>query len=152
MAMLAVLILPLMYLGFTAAAVVIPSAVASMANPGPHGFTEVLYAYTSQTANNGSAFAGLTGNILFYNVTGAIAMLVGRFWMIVPAMAIAGSLAEKKSVPPSAGTFPTTGGLFVGLTVGMILIVGGLTFFPALALGPIVEHLAMTAGTVFAAN
>jgi K+-transporting ATPase ATPase A chain len=149
MAMLAILILPLMYLGWTAAAVVIPSAVASMANQGPHGFSEVLYAYTSQTANNGSAFGGLTGNTLWYNVTGAIAMLVGRFWMIVPAMAIAGALAAKKTVPPSSGTFPTTGGLFVGLVVGVIVIVGGLTFFPALALGPIVEHLAMRAGTVF---
>jgi K+-transporting ATPase ATPase A chain len=152
MAMLAILILPLMYLGWTAAAVVIPSAVASMANPGPHGFSEVLYAYTSQTANNGSAFGGLTGNTLWYNVTGAIAMLVGRFWMIIPAMAIAGSLAAKTTVPPSAGTFPTTGGLFVGLVVGVIVIVGGLTFFPALALGPIVEHLAMVGGTVFSAN
>jgi K+-transporting ATPase ATPase A chain len=152
MAMLAILILPLMYLGWTAVAVVYPVAVSSMANPGPHGFTEVLYAYTSQTGNNGSAFAGLTGNIFFYNVTGAIAMFIGRFWMIIPAMAIAGALAEKKTVPPSAGTFPTTGGLFVGLTVGVILIVGGLTFFPALALGPIVEHLAMTAGTLFSAN
>jgi K+-transporting ATPase ATPase A chain len=133
MAMLAILILPLMYLGWTAVAVVYPTAVASMANPGPHGFTEVLYAYTSQTGNNGSAF-------------------VGRFWMIIPAMAIAGSLAEKKSIPPSAGTFPTTGGLFVGLVVGVIVIIGGLTFFPALALGPIVEHFAMTAGTLFSAN
>jgi potassium-transporting ATPase potassium-binding subunit len=152
MAMLAILILPLMYLGWTAVAVVIPSAVASMANPGPHGFTEVLYAYTSQTGNNGSAFAGLTGNTMFYNLTGAVAMLVGRFWMIIPAMAIAGSLAQKKSVPPSAGTFPTTGGLFVGLVVGVIVIIGGLTFFPALALGPIVEQLAMASGTLFAAN
>jgi len=152
MAMLAILILPLMYLGWTAVAVVIPTAVASTANPGPHGFTEVLYAYTSQTGNNGSAFAGLTGNILFYNLTGAIAMLVGRFWMIIPAMAIAGSLAEKKSIPPSLGTFPTTGGLFVGLVVGVIVIIGGLTFFPALALGPIVEHFAMIAGTVFSSN
>jgi K+-transporting ATPase ATPase A chain len=152
MAMLAILILPLMYLGWTAVAVVYQPAVASMANPGPHGFTEVLYAYTSQTGNNGSAFAGLTGNIFFYNLTGAVAMLVGRFWMIIPAMAIAGSLAAKKSVPPSAGTFPTTGGLFVGLVVGVIVIVGGLTFFPALALGPIVEHLAMIAGTVFSSN
>jgi len=149
MAMLAILVLPLMYLGWTAAAVVIPSAVASMANPGPHGFSEVLYAYTSQTGNNGSAFAGLTGNTLWYNVTGAIAMLVGRFWMIIPAMAIAGALAAKKLVPPSSGTFPTTGGLFVGLVVGVIVIAGGLTFFPALALGPIVEHLAMRAGTLF---
>jgi potassium-transporting ATPase potassium-binding subunit len=149
MAMLAILVLPLMYLGWTAVAVVFPPAVASMANAGPHGFTEVLYAYTSQTGNNGSAFAGLTGNILFYNLTGAMAMFVGRFFMIVPAMAIAGSLAEKKAVPASAGTFPTTGGLFVGLVVGVILIIGGLTFFPALALGPIVEHLAMNANTVF---
>ena len=149
MAMLAILVLPLMYLGWTAVAVVYPTAVASMANPGPHGFTEVLYAYTSQTGNNGSAFAGLSGNIPFYNITGAIAMFVGRFWMIIPAMAIAGALAAKKIVPPSAGTFPTTGGLFVGLTVGVIVIVGGLTFFPALALGPIVEQLAMRTGTLY---
>jgi K+-transporting ATPase ATPase A chain len=149
MAMLAILILPLMYLGWTAVAVIYPPAVASMANAGPHGFTEVLYAYTSQTGNNGSAFAGLTGNIIFYNITGAVAMFVGRFFMIIPAMAIAGSLAEKKSVAATAGTFPTTGGLFVGLTVGVILVVGGLTFFPALALGPIVEHLAMQANAVF---
>src|SRR5271165_3039261 len=149
MAMLAILVLPLMYLGWTAVAVVFPPAVASMANAGPHGFTEVLYAYTSATGNNGSAFAGLTGNTFFYNLTLASAMFVGRFFMIVPAMAIAGSLAGKKSIPPSAGTFPTTGGLFVGLVVGVILIIGGLTFFPALALGPIVEHLAMTANTLF---
>jgi K+-transporting ATPase ATPase A chain len=149
MAMLAILILPLMYLGWTALAVVTPPALASIANPGPHGFTEVLYAYTSQTGNNGSAFAGLSGNTLFYNTTGAVAMLVGRFWMIIPAMAIAGSLAAKKRVPASAGTFPTTGGLFVGLLVGVIIIIGGLTFFPALALGPIAEHLAMRAGALF---
>ncbi len=149
MAMLAILILPLMYLGWTAVAVVLPSAVASMANAGPHGFSEVLYAFTSATGNNGSAFGGLTGNTLFYNLTLACSMLVGRFFMIVPAMALAGSLAEKKSIPASAGTFPTTGGLFVGLVVGVILIVGGLTFFPALALGPIVEHLAMNANTLF---
>jgi potassium-transporting ATPase potassium-binding subunit len=152
MAMLAILILPLMYLGWTAVATVVPVAVAATNNPGPHGFTEILYAYTSQTGNNGSAFAGLSGNTLFYNLTGAVAMLVGRFWMIVPAMAIAGSLAEKKSIPPSAGTFPTTGGLFVGLVVGVIVIIGGLTFFPALALGPLVEHFAMIAGTLFASN
>ena len=152
MAMLAVLILPLMYLGWTAVAMLVPSAVSAMNNPGPHGFTEVLYAYTSQTGNNGSAFAGLSANTLFYNVTGAIAMGVGRFWMIIPTMAIAGSLAAKKLVPASAGTFPTTGGLFVGLVVGVILIVGGLTFFPALALGPIVEQLAINAGTLFASN
>ena len=152
MATLAILVLPLMYLGWTAVAMLVPSAVASMNNPGPHGFTEVLYAYTSQTGNNGSAFAGLNGNTLFYNVTGAIAMGIGRFWMIIPTMIIAGSLAAKKSVPASAGTFPTTGGLFVGLVVGVIVIVGGLTFFPALALGPIVEQLAINAGTLFASN
>jgi K+-transporting ATPase ATPase A chain len=149
MAMLAILVLPLMYLGWTAAAVVLPSAVASMANAGPHGFTEVLYAFTSATGNNGSAFAGLSGNTLFYNLALASAMFVGRFFMIVPAMALAGSLAGKKSIPPSAGTLPTTGGLFVGLVVGVILIIGGLTFFPALALGPIVEQLAMNANTLF---
>jgi K+-transporting ATPase ATPase A chain len=149
MAMLAILVLPLMYLGLTAVAVVLPSAVASTANAGPHGFSEILYAYTSQTGNNGSAFAGLTGNTFFYNITGGLAMLVGRFFMIVPAMAIAGALAAKTSVPASSGTFPTTGGLFVGLLVGVVLIIGGLTFFPALALGPIVEHLAMRADTLF---
>jgi K+-transporting ATPase ATPase A chain len=149
MAMLAILILPLMYLGWTAVAVVLPSAVASMANAGPHGFTEVLYAFTSATGNNGSAFAGLSANTMFYNLTLACSMLVGRFFMIIPAMALAGSLAGKKSIPPSAGTLPTTGGLFVGLVVGVILIVGGLTFFPALPLGPIVEHLAMNANTLF---
>ncbi len=149
MAMIAVLVLPLMYLGWTAAAVVIPSAVSSVANAGPHGFSEVLYAYTSQTANNGSAFGGLTGNTLWYNITGAVSMLVGRFWVIIPAMAIAGSLAAKKTVPASSGTFPTDGGLFVGLLVGVILIVGGLTFLPSLALGPVAEHLAMRAGTLY---
>jgi potassium-transporting ATPase potassium-binding subunit len=149
MAMLAILVLPLMYLGWTAVAVVLPSAVASMANAGPHGFTEVLYAFTSATGNNGSAFGGLTGNTFFYNLTLAASMFVGRFFMIVPAMAMAGSLAGKKSIPPSAGTLPTTGGLFVGLVVGVILIIGGLTFFPALALGPIVEHLAGNANTLF---
>jgi K+-transporting ATPase ATPase A chain len=152
MAMLAILILPLMYLGWTAVAMMVPSAVAAMGNPGPHGFTEVLYAYTSQTGNNGSAFAGLSANTLFYNLSGAVAMFVGRFWMIIPKMAIAGSLAAKKSIPPSAGTFPTTGGLFVGLVIGVIVIIGGLTFFPALALGPIIEQLAMNAGTLFSSN
>jgi K+-transporting ATPase ATPase A chain len=149
MAMLAILVLPLMYLGWTSVAVVLPSAAAAMNNAGPHGFTEVLYAYVSSTGNNGSAFAGLSGNTFFYNLTLASSMFVGRFFMIIPAMAMAGSLAGKKSIPPSAGTLPTTGGLFVGLVVGVILIIGGLTFFPALALGPIVEHLAMTAGTLF---
>src|SRR5262249_27296932 len=149
MAMLAILILPLMYLGWTAVATVIPSAVASIANPGPHGFSEILYLYTSSTGNNGSAFGGITGNTMFYNIIGAVAMFVGRFLMIVPTMAIAGTLASKKSIPPSAGTFPTDGGLFVGLVVGVIAIVGGLTFFPALALGPIVEQIAMKAGQLF---
>jgi K+-transporting ATPase ATPase A chain len=149
MAMLAILVLPLMYLGWTAIAVVYPAAVASMANAGPHGFTEALYAFTSSTGNNGSAFAGLSGNTFFYNLALAIAMFVGRFFMMVPAMAMAGSLAGKKSIPPSAGTLPTTGGLFVGLVVGVILIIGGLTFFPALALGPIVEHLAGNANALF---
>jgi potassium-transporting ATPase potassium-binding subunit len=149
MAMLAILVLPLMYLGWTAVAAVNPDALTQLANVGPHGFSEMLYLYTSSTANNGSAFAGITANTLFFNITGAVAMFVGRFLMIVPAIAIAGSLAGKKSVPPSAGTFPTTGGLFIGLVVGVIVIVGGLTFFPALALGPLVEHLAMQAGTVF---
>src|SRR6202045_958426 len=139
MAMLAILVLPLMYLGWTAVAMLVPSAVAAMNNPGPHGFTEVLYAYVSQDGNNGSAFAGLSANTLFYNLSGAMAMAVGRFWMIIPTMIIAGSLANKKLVPASAGTFPTTGGLFVGLVVGGIVIVGRLPFFPALALGPIVE-------------
>ena len=149
MAMLAILVLPLMYLGWAAVATVNPQAVSQVANNGPHGFSEILYLYTSSTGNNGSAFAGITANTLFFNITGAVAMFVGRFWMIIPAMAIAGSLAAKKSVPASLGTFPTTGPLFVGLVVGVIMIVGGLTFFPALALGPLVEQFAMTAGTVF---
>jgi K+-transporting ATPase ATPase A chain len=149
MAMLAILVLPLMYLGWTAVAAVNPQALPQLGNAGPHGFTEMLYLYTSSTGNNGSAFAGISANTMFFNITGAVAMFVGRFFMIIPAMAIAGSLVEKKSVPPSTGTFPTTGGLFVGLVVGVIVIVGGLTFFPALALGPLVEHLAMTAGTLF---
>ena len=149
MAMLAILVLPLMYLGWTAVAAVNPQALPQLGNAGPHGFTEMLYLYVSSTGNNGSAFAGISANTMFFNITGAVAMFVGRFFMIIPAMAIAGSLVEKKSIAASAGTFPTTGGLFIGLVVGVIVIVGGLTFFPALALGPIVEHLAMTAGTVF---
>ncbi|TPL12593.1 potassium-transporting ATPase subunit KdpA [Mesorhizobium sp. B2-4-14] len=149
MAMLAILCLPLAMLVFTAAAVILPSAVASIANGGPHGFSEMLYAYTSAAANNGSAFAGLSGNTPWYNVTLGIGMLMGRFLVIVPALAIAGSLAAKKTVPASAGTFPTDSPLFVGLLVGVIVIVGGLTFFPALAVGPIVEHLAMIHGQTF---
>ncbi|MGP9813966.1 potassium-transporting ATPase subunit KdpA [Rhodopseudomonas sp. NSM] len=149
MAMLAILILPLLMLGFTAIAVVYPPAVASMANAGPHGFSEVLYAFTSQAANNGSAFGGLSGNTPFYNLAGSVAMFLGRFWVIIPAMAIAGSLAGKKKIAATAGTFPTSGPLFVGLLVGVIVIVGGLTFFPALAVGPIVEHLAMLNGAAY---
>jgi K+-transporting ATPase ATPase A chain len=149
MAMLGILILPASILGFTALAVVLPQGLAGMANAGPHGFSEALYAYTSATGNNGSAFAGLSANTPYYNTTLAFAMLVGRFLVIIPMLAIAGSLAAKKIVPPSAGTFPTNGALFVALLTGVILIIGGLTFFPALALGPIVEHLAMTAGTVY---
>jgi K+-transporting ATPase ATPase A chain len=149
MAMLAILVLPLMYLGWTAVAAVNPQALPQLGNAGPHGFSEMLYLYVSSTGNNGSAFAGINANTLFFNITGGVAMFVGRFFMIIPAMAIAGSLVQKKSIAASAGTFPTTGGLFIGLVVGVIVIVGGLTFFPALALGPIVEHLAMTAGTLF---
>lgn len=149
MAMLAILALPLVMLVFTAIAVVLPSAVASMANGGPHGFSEVLYAYTSAAANNGSAFGGLSGNTPWYNITLGITMWVGRFFVIIPALAIAGSLVAKKTVPASAGTFPTDGPLFVGLLVGVILIVVGLTFFPALAIGPIVEHLAAINGQTF---
>jgi K+-transporting ATPase ATPase A chain len=149
MAMLAVLCLPLAMLGFAAVAVVLPTGVGSFANAGPHGFSEILYAYTSAAANNGSAFGGLSGNTPWYNVTLGIAMLMGRFLVIVPALAIAGSIAAKKTVPASAGTFPTDGVLFVGLLTGVIIIVGGLTFFPALALGPVVEHLAITAGQTF---
>jgi K+-transporting ATPase ATPase A chain len=149
MAMLAILILPLSILGFTALAVINKAGLAGPLNSGPHGFSEILYAFTSATGNNGSAFAGLTANTVFYNTTLGFAMLVGRFLFIVPMMTVAGSLAAKKIVPVSAGTFPTHGGLFVGLLIGVILIVGGLTFFPALSLGPIVEHLAMQAGTFF---
>jgi K+-transporting ATPase ATPase A chain len=149
MAMLAVLILPLSILGFTAIATVVEAGLAGPANAGPHGFSEILYAYTSGTGNNGSAFAGISANTMFYNTTIGLAMFIGRFLMIVPMMAIAGSLAAKKIVPASAGTFPTHGPLFVGLVIGVIVIVGGLTYFPALALGPLVEHLAMNAGNLF---
>ena len=149
MTMLAILCLPLSYLGFTALATVLPAGLASVQAAGPHGFSEILYAFTSATANNGSAFAGLSGNTLFYNLTLAFAMLIGRFAMIVPMLAVAGSLATKAPVPPSAGTFPTDSGLFVGLLVAVILIVGGLTFFPSLSLGPLAEHLAMQADTTY---
>jgi potassium-transporting ATPase potassium-binding subunit len=149
MTMLAILVLSLSILVFTAIASVVPAGLAGRLNMGPHGFTEMLYAYTSGTGNNGSAFAGLTANSLFYNPTIGLAMLIGRFAMIVPMLAVAGSLAAKKLVPPSAGTFPTHTGLFVGLLVGVVLIVGGLTYFSTVSLGPIVEHAAMMAGTLF---
>jgi K+-transporting ATPase ATPase A chain len=149
MTMLAILVLSLSILGFTAIATVVPAGLAGPLNAGPHGFSEILYAFTSATGNNGSAFAGLTANTVFYNTTLGLAMLIGRFAMIVPMVAVAGSLAAKKQVPPSAGTFPTHTGLFVGLLIGVVLIVGGLTYFPAVSLGPIVEHAAMMAGTLF---
>ena len=149
MAILAIVVLPLCILGFMAVATVTPFGLSSIQDPGPHGFSEIMYLYSSQTGNNGSAFAGFTGNTLWYNTTGGIAMLIGRYFFIIPTMAVAGSLVAKKTVPASAGTFPTTGGLFVGLLVGVILIIGGLTFFPALALGPVVEHLAMQAHMLF---
>jgi len=149
MAMLAILILPLSMLGWTALAVVLPLGTGAMNNAGPHGFTEALYAYTSATANNGSAFAGLSANVPFWNDTLGMAMFMGRFLMIIPMLAIAGSLARKKIVPISAGTFPTDKPLFVGLVVGVVVITGGLIFFPAVSLGPVVEHFAMHAGTLF---
>ena len=149
MSMLAILILPLSILGFTAVAVVLPVGTAAMNNAGPHGFSEALYAYTSATGNNGSAFAGLSANVPFWNSTLGAAMLIGRFLFVIPVLAVAGSMAAKKIVPVSAGTFPTDGGLFVGLLVGVVLIVGGLTFFPALALGPVVEHFAMLGGNTY---
>ena len=149
MTMLAILILPLSILGFTALAPLWPDAMKSVLNAGPHGFSEFFYLFTSSTANNGSAFGGFTGNTQFYNTTGGMAMFIGRFLMIVPMIAIAGSLAAKKIAPASAGTFPTHGMLFVGLVVGVVLIVGGLTYLPALALGPIVEHFSMLAGSLF---
>ena len=149
MAMLVVLVLGFSILGFTALATATPEGLAGPLNPGPHGFSEILYAFSSQTGNNGSAFAGLTGNTPFYNITGGFAMLLGRYGMIVPILAIAGSMAAKRRVAPSLGTFPTTGILFSVLLIGVIIIVGALTFFPALALGPIVEQLLQNAGKVF---
>ncbi len=149
MAMLAILILPLAMLLGPAISVLLPFGLSSMQDRGPHGFSEVLYLFVSQAANNGSAFGGFTGNTPWYNTTGGLAMLIGRYFVIIPMMAVAGSLVAKKAVAASAGTLPTHTGLFVGMLVGVILIVGGLTFFPALALGPVVEHLAMLAGKTF---
>jgi potassium-transporting ATPase potassium-binding subunit len=149
MAMLFVLIFPLLILGFTAISSVRGFGTSSILNPGPHGLSEIIYSFTSQAGNNGSAFAGLTTNTLWYNTAGGITMLAGRFLMIIPTLAIAGSLAGKKYVPPSLGTFPVTTPLFTMLLIGVILIVGALTFFPALSLGPILEHLLMAAGKTF---
>jgi K+-transporting ATPase ATPase A chain len=149
MAMLVVLVFPFVILSFTAISVVAGFGTSSILNPGPHGLSEIIYAFTSQAGNNGSAFAGLTTNTPWYNTTGAITMLVGRFLMVIPALAIAGNLAGKKYVPPSLGTFPVTTPLFTVLLIGVILIVGALTFFPALSLGPILEHLLMATGKAF---
>jgi K+-transporting ATPase ATPase A chain len=150
MAMLYVLIFPLSILGFSAMALMMPNlGLSALGNTGPHGLSEILYAYTSATGNNGSAFAGLSANTHWYNLSLTAAMLIGRFLMIVPMLAIAGSLAKKKMVPPSPGTFPVHTPLFTVLLVGVVLIVGALTFFPALSLGPILEHLLMHAGKSF---
>ncbi len=149
MAMLAILILTFTILGFSAVAIIKPFGTLSISNPGPHGLSQVLYAYVSSAGNNGSAFGGLNANTKWYNTTTAVAQLLGRFFMIIPVLAIAGSLAKKRIVPESVGTFPVTGGLFSGLLVATIVIVGALTFFPALSLGPILEHLLMAAGKSF---
>jgi potassium-transporting ATPase potassium-binding subunit len=151
MTILALLSLPLSILGWTALATVLPAGLAGIANGGPHGFSEILYAYTEGTGNNGSAFAGLSANTVFYNTTIAGAMLIGRFIFVIPLLAVAGSLAQKKLLAPSAGTFPTNRPLFVGLLVGVILIMGGLTYFPAVSLGPAVEQVAMNQGKLYPA-
>jgi K+-transporting ATPase ATPase A chain len=149
MAMLALLVVPFFILGLPAVAAVVPIGLVNLSNAGPHGFSEMLYAYTSGAATNGSAFAGLSANTPFYNLTLAAAMFAGRFLVIVPVLCIAGLLVRKGRIPPAAGTLPTHGVQFVGLLVGTIMIVGGLTFFPALVLGPVAEYFAMQAGTVF---
>ncbi len=149
LAILAIAVLPLVILGFTALASVLPAGLAGPLNKGPHGFSEILYAFTSATANNGSAFAGLSAGTPFYNGMLGVAMWLGRFLILIPVLAIAGSLAAKRHVPMSSGSFPTTGGLWVGLLVGIILILGGLTFLPSLALGPIADHIAMIQGQTF---
>jgi potassium-transporting ATPase potassium-binding subunit len=149
MAMLAILILTFTILGFSAVAIIKPFGTSSISNPGPHGLSQVLYAYVSSAGNNGSAFAGLNPNTTWYNTSTAVAQLFGRFFMIIPVLAIAGNLAKKRIVPESVGTFPVTGGLFTGLLVATIVIVGALTFFPALSLGPVLEHLLMAAGKSF---
>ena len=149
MAMLVALVFPLVILTFAGISSVASFGTSSISNPGPHGLSQVLYAFVSQAANNGSAFGGINGNTPWYNISGGITMLVGRFLMIIPMLAIAGNLAQKKYVPPSLGTFPVTTPLFTVLLMGVIIIVGALTFFPALSLGPILEHLLMGAGKTF---
>jgi K+-transporting ATPase ATPase A chain len=149
LAILALLSMPVGILVAGAAAAVLPSAVASIQDAGPHGLSEILYAYSSATGNNGSAFAGFTADTPYHNTLLALCMILGRFAFIIPMLAIAGSLAVKKRAPASAGTFPTHGPVFVGLLIAVILIVGGLTFFPALSLGPIAEHMAMISGQTF---
>jgi K+-transporting ATPase ATPase A chain len=149
LSMLFVLIFPLIILVLTAISVLTPVALASLNNNGPHGFSEILYAYVSTAANNGSAFGGLSANINWYNLTLAFNMMAGRFLMKIPVLALAGHLAQKKSVPPSSGTFPVNTTLFTVLLVCVIVIVGALTFFPALSLGPILEHLQLHAGKTF---
>ena len=149
MAMLVALVFPLVILTYAAISSISSFGVSSISNPGPHGLSQILYAFVSQAANNGSAFGGLNGNTPWYNLTGATTMLLGRFFMIIPMLAIAGNLAQKKYVPPSLGTFPVTSPLFTVLLMGVIIIVGALTFFPALSLGPILEHLLMGAGKTF---
>ena len=147
--MLAVLVLPTAILGFTAVALVLPAAIAAIGAAGPHGLSEMLYGYASAAGNNGSAFGGLAADTPWLNTTLGIAMLLGRFAYVVPVMALAGSIAAKPKLAPSAGTLPTHGPLFAGLLAGVILILGGLQFMPALALGPVAEHVALAAGRVF---
>jgi K+-transporting ATPase ATPase A chain len=144
MAALVILIMPVVVLGFTALAVSTDAGKSSIFNPGPHGFSEVLYAYTSMGNNNGSTFGGLNTNTPFYNLSGGVAMLIGRFWLAIPILALAGSLARKQLRPPGAGSLPTHTPMFVLLLIGVVILVGVLTFLPALALGPIVEHVIMT--------
>ena len=153
MAVLGLLVSPLVILGFAAVATVLPAGIAGLTtgagNLGPHGLSDILYAYTSQNGNNGSAFAGLNGNNPFYNWTGGMAMLIGRFAEVIPLLALGGALVKKRVVPAGLGTFPTIGPLWIALLIGVILIVGALTFFPAYSLGPIVEQLLMNLGKVF---
>jgi K+-transporting ATPase ATPase A chain len=149
MVMLGVLVVPVVVLIFTAISVMVDPGKAGISNPGPHGLSQVLYAFLSGAGNNGSAFAGLSANSLYYNLLIGIAMFVGRFGIIIPVLAIAGSIAQKKIVPVSSGTFPTTGSMFIGLLVAIILMVGALTFFPVLSLGPIAEQLKMVHGITY---